>query len=300
MTDNKKQFFGMAAALAANLIFGFSFVFSKMALEVAHPLIILSVRFTVAFIAMNILVLLGGVKVNFRGKKKGRLLLMCIAQPLLYFVFELYGLSLTSSALSGIIISLVPVGVIILSTVFLKEKPTALQVVCTIVSIVGVSVVSLLSNDGSINHIIGVILLILTFISAAVFNILSRSESAIFSPFERTYFMFLVGFIGFNVISAITLRGEYLSGLATAICDIRFIVAIIYLAVLSSVVAFLLYNYSTTVISAVRSSSFSNIITVVSVLAGAFILKENFSWLQLLLCIPIIAGVWGVNYNKEK
>lgn len=300
MTDNKKQFLGMAAALAANLIFGFSFVFSKMALEVAHPLIILSARFTVAFIAMNILVLFGTVKVSFKGKKKGKLLLMCIAQPLLYFVFELYGLSLTSSALSGIVISLVPVGVIILSTVFLKEKPTTLQVVCTVVSIVGVSVVSLLSNDGSINHTVGVVLLILTFISAAVFNILSRSESAVFSPFERTYFMFLVGVIGFNAIAAISLRGEYVSGLATAVCDTRFIIAIIYLAILSSVAAFLMYNYSTSVISAVRSSSFSNIITVVSVLAGAFILKEDFSWLQLLLCVPIIAGVWGVNYNKAK
>ena len=47
------------------------------------------------------------------------------------------------------------------------------------------------------------------------------------------------------------------------------------IAVLSSVAAFMLYNYSTSVISAVRSSSFSNIITVVTVLAGVLILKEK-------------------------
>ena len=298
MKDNKKQLLGMAAALGANFIFGFSFVFSKMALRVAHPLIILAVRFTVAFLVMNILVLTRAVKINLRGKKKGKLLLMCIAQPLLYFVFELYGLSLTSSALSGIVISLVPVGVILMSTTFLGEKPTALQIICTIISIVGVAVISLISNDGGKNHIVGIVLLVLTVLSASAFNILSRSESANFTPFERTYFMFLVGFVGFNTIAAVALRGEYVSGLISAVCEWKFIVAILYLAVLSSVFAFLMYNYSTTVISAVRSSSFSNIITVVSVLAGTIILKEDFSIAQLLLCIPIILGVWGVNFKQ--
>lgn len=299
MTDKNKQLLGMVAALGANVIFGFSFLFSKLALTVAHPLIILSVRFTVAFIVMNILILTGAVKVNFKGKKKGKLLLMCIAQPLLYFVLELYGLSLTSSALSGIIISLVPVGVIVLSAFFLREKPTSLQIICTVISIIGVSAVSIISNDRGTNHTFGVILLILTFISAAVFNILSRSESAVFSAFERTYFMFLIGFIGFNVICVFSLSGEYITQLTTALCSWKFIISIIYLAILSSVVAFLLYNYSTSVISAVRSSSFSNIITVVSILAGMFILKEDFSVLQLMLCIPIILGVWGVNFNQS-
>ena len=44
---NKNKFAGAAAALAANTIFGFSFIFSKMALGAAHPLIILSVRFKI-------------------------------------------------------------------------------------------------------------------------------------------------------------------------------------------------------------------------------------------------------------
>ena len=56
---NKNKFAGAAAALAANTIFGFSFIFSKMALSAAHPLIILSVRFTVAFIVMSLLALTG-------------------------------------------------------------------------------------------------------------------------------------------------------------------------------------------------------------------------------------------------
>lgn len=300
MTD-KKQGFGTLAALAANIIFGFSFIFSKAALTVAHPLIILCVRFIVAFATLNLLLLTGKIKISLRGKPKKRLFLMALAQPLFYFVFELYGLRLVSSALSGVIIALVPVAVTGLSAVFLKEKATAAQTACSLVSLVGICTVSILSNDGSKNHFVGILLLIAAVISAAVFNILSRSESKIYSPFERTYCMFFIGSVGFTVLAATVLRNRFLPLLFAAVSSPVFWVSIFYLAVLSSVAAFLLYNYSTTVISAVRSSSFSNMITVVTVAAGVLILKEHFSAAEYILCAVITAGVWGVNtFTGEK
>ena len=78
----KKENLGMAAALVSNIIFGFSFIFSKMALTAAHPLVILAVRFTVAVAVMNLLWLFGVIKLSFKGKPKKGLLLMAIAQPL--------------------------------------------------------------------------------------------------------------------------------------------------------------------------------------------------------------------------
>ena len=86
---NKNDAAGTAAALAANIIFGCSFIFSKKALSAAHPLMILSVRFTVAFIAMSLLTLTGKFRLSLKGKPKKRLLIMALAQPLLYFIFEL-------------------------------------------------------------------------------------------------------------------------------------------------------------------------------------------------------------------
>ncbi len=298
--ENKGQIKGMLAALLANIIFGFSFIFSKMALGVAHPLLILAVRFTVAFLTLNILIVFGVFKPNFKGKNIKNLMLMSIAQPLAYFIFELYGLKLTSSALSGIIIALVPVGVTLFSGAILGEKPTVWQMICSVVSLIGVTAVSVISNNGSKSHILGIVLLVGAVISATSFNLLSRNTSKEFSPFERTYFMFLVGTVGFNIIAVLNLGKDYFKGFAIAFSSIDFIIAIIYLAIISSVAAFMLYNYSTSKITAICSSSFSNIITVISVLAGVLILNENFSPLQLILCLPIIAGVWGVNFLSEQ
>ena len=296
----KKYSLGIIAALLANVIFGFSFIFSKTALSVSHPLIILSIRFTLAFIFLNILLLVGNFKLNLKGKPKGKLILMGLSQPLLYFIFELYGLSMVSSALSGVIIALVPVIVIILANLFLKENATTLQTICTLVSIAGIGTISVISNDGSDNHFLGIILLFGAVICAAVFNILSRSESASFSSFERTYIMFLIGLIGFNLIAFCVLKERYFSLIVSSLSTAKFLIPIIYLSLISSVLAFLLYNFSTTQISVIQSSSFSNIITAVTVLAGVIILKESFSFVEYILCAVIILGVWGVNiFTKE-
>ncbi len=292
---NNKRVMGTLAALIPNIIFGFSFLFSKTALEVAHPLVILAARFSMAFLFLNILWLFGAVKINLRGKNLKNVVLMAFAQPLLYFIFELYGINATSSAISGVIISLVPIGVIILSTVFLREKPTKLQVVCSVISIAAVMGISILSDNGAGNTLKGVVLLLCAVVCAAVFNILSRKESKNFSPEERTYIMFAVGTVGFNIIAVTVLGASYKDMIAAAFSSPQFLWSVGFLAILSSVAAFLLYNYATTLIDAVRAASFSNIITVVSLLAGVFILGEQLSVYQLLLGFAVIAGVYGAN-----
>lgn len=297
---NKNDISGVICALVPNIIFGFSFLFSKTALNFAHPLIILAVRFTVAFAAMFILRVIGVIKVNFKGKNVKMILLMSLMQPLLYFLLELYGLKGTSSALSGVITSLVPIGVIVLSDVFLKEKPTKLQIVCSVISVAAVAAVSLLAaNGGGKTEITACIMLICAVVAASVFNILSRGEAKNFSPVERTYMMFAVGAAGFDIIAPCVLREKFIPELLLACSHIEFWGAILYLSVASSVFAFLMYNYATSKIDAVRAASFSNIITVVSVFAGVVILKEPLSILQIILCVIIILSVWGVNRVKK-
>ncbi len=292
---DKNEFWGNICALIPNIIFGFSFLFSKIALQFAHPLMILAVRFTLAFAVLNLLWLFGTIKLNFKGKNLKKLLLMALMQPLLYFIFELYGINAVSSALSGVIISLVPVAVIILSGMFLSEKPTARQVICSVISLVSVAAVSILSNDGKQNTITGIVLLLVAVICAAFFNILSRDISGDFTPAERTYMMFLVGSVGFNLIALMGLRENFIVEFIRAAIIPDFWYAICYLSVISSIIAFLMYNHATTKISAVRAASYSNVITVVSLLAGLFILNEYMTIWEILCCIVIILGVYGVN-----
>ena len=53
----KNERLGLAAAALGNAIFGFSFMFSRMALAVAHPFLLLMYRFLIAFALISIVAL---------------------------------------------------------------------------------------------------------------------------------------------------------------------------------------------------------------------------------------------------
>ena len=299
---NKKKTLGTLSALTANLIFGFSFFFTTIALDTGlSPMVLITVRFTLAFAILNLLWLFGVFKLNFKGKKLGRLLIMAIAQPLLYFIFETYGLKYVSSSISGVIISLVPVAVLVGYIIFFKGKPSKMQVVFSSLGVLCVIVISIITDTSTVKFSIwGIFLLFLAVICAAVFNMLSSSESAKFTPFERTYVMFASATVGFNIISLVMLRGDYISSFKPIFTSLPVGLSVVYLAVVSSIVAFMLYNFATSTIDLVSAASFSSIIPICSVLAGIFLLEEKLSPALIVLCALIIFCVYMVNKCGEK
>ena len=139
MTREKK---GMLAATVAYSIFGLSYLFSKMALDVTEPMILLAVRFTVTFFVLNLLVLCKIMKLDLKGKKLFGPILLGILQPVLYFVFENYGLKYTTTSFTGIVSSISPIFTAVLGVIFLREKPNWKQWICILLSIAGVMLVS--------------------------------------------------------------------------------------------------------------------------------------------------------------
>ena len=90
------------AVIIGNSIFGFSFLFSKIALGLTIPSVMLAVRFLSAFLVLNLVVVIGKAtkKIDFklRGKPLKYVLLLALFQPVIYFVAESYGITYTSSA----------------------------------------------------------------------------------------------------------------------------------------------------------------------------------------------------------
>ena len=107
-----------AAAIAGNVIFGLSFMFSRVVLLTVDTFVMLALRFSIAFLAMNVLVVARVVKVDLK-KDLRPLLALGLFQPVLYFTFESLGIKLTNSVISGSMIATVPVAGMLLGAVFL-------------------------------------------------------------------------------------------------------------------------------------------------------------------------------------
>lgn len=293
----KKNILPILAGIGMATIFGMSFMFSKLALDVSSPIELISFRFLFAFIAMSILVKLKIVKVNLKGKNLKNLVLLSFAQPITYFIFESYGIKLTSSSQAGIMVALIPIFVAILGVLFIGEKNTKGELFFIILSVAGVGFTAYAKNSDSSSGILGIIMLMGAVISASFFNIISRKISEEFTSSERTYSMMFLGAFAFNLINIVS---KFITGdIATYFAPLsnpEFLLALLYLSLLSSIIAFFLVNYSLTHLEASKAAVFSNLATVVSIIAGVVFLKESFTQNQLLGSLMILTGVFGAQY----
>lgn len=291
MSEEKK---GMLAAGVAYSIFGLSFLFSKMALEITEPMILLSMRFTVTLAILNLLVATKVMKLNLKGKNVWAAVLLGVLQPVLYFVFENYGLKYTTTSFTGIVSSVSPIFTTILGAVMLKERPNLKQWLFIGISIVGVMMVSLGSTGGE-NTVAGCVCLLLAYFLGAFYSILVRKLSQQFTAFELTYVMFTVGFAFFLLLAFVQYGAQTPAMLGAAFGHGKFIASVLYLGGVASVGAYMLVNYSLARLPVARSSIFTSLSTVVSVLSGIILMKDPFTATSIAAFVLIMAGVWGVN-----
>ncbi|MCF7923890.1 MAG: DMT family transporter [Candidatus Izimaplasma sp.] len=293
------------SGIAFSIIFGFSFMFSKILLRSISPMGVIAYRFLVAFIVFEILRLTKIVKIKIKFKDSLPILIVAIFQPVLYFIFETYGLERTTSAEAGLMIALIPIFVTIFGSIILKEKPRLIQVLFILVGFLGVVVIQLFKpNLDFQTDIFGFLLLLFAVITASLYNIASRSASKSHKPHETTYFMMFLGMISFNSIYVIQLlRNNQIERYFDNLLRTEVIFPILYLGVLASILAFFLVNYTLSKLPAHVSSIYANIATIVSVLAGYFFLQENLGIYHVIGGILIIIGVYGttrVNYLIKK
>ncbi len=306
MQPTSSRRLGMAAAIIGNSIFGFSFMFSRMALAVSTPFVMLMYRFLLAFVLLGGLGLWAGrtgqqgwLRFRLRPGQAAPLLLLGLMQPVCYFLCESYGISLTNATFSGVIIALIPIAALGFGALFLREHPRLSQVGFALLSIAGVVLMTLQQSAQGEVKPLGVVLLLGAVASAVAFNLMSRSLSGRFSVLERTVIMMLVGAVTFSGLALWENAGQW-HRLIVPLASPGFCFAIGYLSLLSSVAAFLLLNYANTVLPVAQATVFCNLTTVISLLAGAVFLGEPFSPLSLLAAVIIVAGVWGVQRQPRQ
>ena len=295
----KKDWTAYFAGVAAFVIFGFSFMMTKTALPAFHGDIfhLLSYRFLLAALAMGVLRVFGVIRPRLRGKPVGQLLLLALIEPILYFICETLGLRLVPSSQAGLMISLIPVVVTVLGAVFLREKPSWLQVLFIMLSVGGVMLINLAGGLHGGGSLLGVLFIGIAVLTAAMYSILSRRASRIFQPAEVTWVMLWMSAIVFTGIcwGRMLFTGVPWQSYFTPLQDMGGMWGILYLSLLSSVAAYLLLNFVLSRLEAARSAAMANITTLVSVVAGVLILSEPFGWFHAVGSVMIIAGVWGVN-----
>ena len=289
------------AGVSFAIIFGFTFMFSKIAMDYITPIGLIAYRFLVAFLVLEFLRLIKVIKINLNKTHFIPLFLVALFQPILYFLTETYGLRLTTSGEAGMMIALIPIFVTLLSALILREKPKLIQIFFILLSVSGVLFIQLSKSSSGVDmNILGFILLFGAVLSAAMFNIASRSASKSLKPHEITYFMMFAGAITFNSIYVIQLLSEQrLRDYITNLYHIELLLPILYLGIIASIGGFFLVNFALSKLPAHVSSIYSNLSTIVAIIAGATLLSEQLYYYHYIGGLMIIIGVYGtVRFNR--
>lgn len=290
------------AGIIVSCIFGFSFMFTAQALDVIDPMLLLAFRFAIAALVLTVLRLLKIIKVDYRGKNLFWLFVLAFLEPGIYFIFETLGIKMTSASQGGMVIATIPVVVTILSVVILKERPTWLQLLSIFISVGGVFFIILMTGVAPAGgNVWGFFVLFGAVLSAGGFNILSRKLSESFTASEITYLMMWFAAIFFNVIAVGQgiIKGN-LSQYFQPLSTIKGLTALIYLGILSSIVAYFLLNYMLARLEVARAAVFSNLVTIIAIIGGVFFRGDAFLWYHWIGGALILLGVYGTNYFGAK
>jgi len=294
-TNNKMMTY--IALLCTILVWGLSFIGTKIALTSFTPFVYIFLRFSLAAVFFLFLLLRRGFpKLNARDHKK--LFIIAFFEPGLYFTFETIGLTYTTASKASIIISIVPIMVMLLARMILKERINAKSLLGILLSIIGIMVLVLCDPKFSWafeGSFIGDIFILGAVISASFYMVFARDLGKRLSSVEITSFQTLYGTIFFTplfILNAGTIQWAQVSLIAVA--------AVVFLAIFATILGFLFYNYALTQIPATRAAVFLNGIPVITAMSAWIILDERLTLLQGMGGILVLAAVLVANMPDKK
>ncbi len=297
MNAHKKRILmGVSAALVCEILFGLSYTFTKNAMKSADEIDLLGWRFLLAFAAIALLRLCGLLRTNFRGKNLKPLILICLLNPFLYFIGETFGIARTTASESGVFLACIPVTAIAASSLILGKPPSQRQVLGIVTTLIGVIIAVLAAGLTFTFSASGYAILVLAVLAYSLYSVyVERARE--FTGVEITFVMLAGGAAAFATILLIKhLRGGTLFHILTLpFTDTTFGTAVIYQGLACSMIAFFAANTAITKLGVNAASSFVGISAIVALLAGAFILGENVSFLQILGMALILLGVYIAN-----
>ncbi|MCR4711255.1 MAG: DMT family transporter [Clostridia bacterium] len=296
----KKKWLEISAIIGSccsSLLFGLSYLFTKRVIGGVPTYTLLSWRFSFAALALLFCVLVGIIKVDYRGKPLRLLALIALFNPFLYFTCETFGMRYITVSEVSTIVACTPIITMLLSFFFLREVPRRVQIIGASFATVGMLLFAAAKGMSPSFDLRGYLFMIGAVVCNAAYYTVSRKAAAKFSPIERTLAMCVTGAIVFMGIALAQNagQGQLTEFLTLPLRDHNFLLSAAYLGIGCSCTALLLSNRSISIIGPTRSCTFAALSTIISVVSGVLLMHDSFSLLQGAGTAIAIAGIYLVN-----
>ncbi len=292
-----RQRLARAFGLTTSLIWGLSFLSTKVLIGVVPPYTLGLLRFIVACAFLPLIALLARQSLRVAGRDLPRLAAGGIIGVTLYFLCENNGLKLLSASESSLIVGVIPVVTMLAERVFLKTKVGLRSYIGAFLSFVGVGFIAAQSPEASSSPL-GFIYMGGAALSWVAYSFVTRPLSGRYGQVTTTFWQSLFGLVGFIPFAA--LEWADFAPRASSIWTLPLILNLLFLGIFCSAIGYWLYVASLDILGAGAANSFINLIPVVSVLAAYVLLGERLSGLQWLGAAAAVIGVYLATTQGQK
>ncbi|MCD4666006.1 MAG: DMT family transporter [Bacteroidales bacterium] len=273
-----------------------SFVWTSIVFRYYGPITTVFLR-----LVLSTIILFAGIRVfgkleKIRKEDYKLFILSALFNPFLYFIGESYGLKLTSSTVSAVIITTIPLFTPIVAFYTLGERLTKLNIAGIIVSFLGIIIMLFYKNFSLNTSPLGLLLLLFAVASAIIYVVFLKKLSEKYSAFFIIAVQNLIGAVFFLPLFLIIEFDQFI----TVKPDFLLISSLLSLAVFCSSLAYVFYTISTKEIGISRTNIFTNLIPVFTAIFSYFILSEYFNFQKILGILIVIIGLFLSQIKKSK
>ncbi len=203
-------------------------------------------------------------------------------------LFFIGGLSRTSAAHAGLVVSLIPVVVLVLSCLLRMEALTFLKFAGMLISFIGVGILTTSkAGQGNVGHWKGDLILLAGSVVFALYTIMVKRLGDRYDPLTLNTLAFGMGavlMVPFGLRAVLHTNWKALTvsawwGLA-------------FMAVFGSVVAYLIYTYALTELTASRVAAFGYLQPMLATALGIWLLGERLTAGFVFSGVLILLGVY--------
>lgn len=286
---------GHLAAVFTIIIWGTTFISTKVLLTDFRPVEILFFRFVMGFAALFL-----ACPHRMKGvdrKQEMTFALAGLCGICLYYLLENIALTYTMASNVGVIISVAPFFTAILSRLLLKSegKLRANFFIGFVVAMAGVALISFNGSKLELNPM-GDLLAVLAAFVWACYSILTRKIGSFGYPVtlttRRTFFYGIL-----FMVPALFLF-DFEIGLERFM-DVTHLLNILYLGLGASALCFVTWNLAVKVLGAVKTSVYIYMVPAITVVTSVLVLKEPVTWVSVMGTVLAVAGLFLSEYSGK-
>lgn len=285
--SDKNALAGHLAALVCILVWGTTFISTKVLLRDFNPVEILFFRFILGFVALW----LACPKMLWLKEKKQEWLFAGagLAGVTLYFLLENIALTQTFASNVGVIVGVSPFFTALLSLWLLRaEKPGLNFFLGFAAAIVGIGLISFSGSTELQLNPVGDLLAVLAGLAWSFYSILTRKILALgYNSLQVTRRCFFYGLLFMLPCLPLT---DFQWGLHRFGAFVNWS-NIVFLGIGASAMCFVAWTYAIKRLGAVQSSVYMYLVPVVTVITAALILREKITWMAGLGTALTLAGL---------